>query len=223
MRVCNLPGCNLKHYGRGYCHKHYKRFMAHGDPLKRLNRKLTVCKVNNEDCTQGSVIKRGYCTKHYERFAKYGDPNKTLLVVGSHGMSGTDEHNIWKEMKRRCKPNHPRRKDYYDRGIYVCDRWLGKDGFQNFYNDLGPRPSKEHSIDRINNDGIYENENCMWSTHAQQNSNTRKVKEIWCHQTGEVFNSQVEAGRNLNVYGSHVCLNLKGKVKKAKRLFLRIC
>lgn len=55
----------------------------------------------------------------------------------------------------------------------MCDRWLGPDGFVNFFKDMGPRPGKEYSLDRINNDGDYEPKNCRWTDVKTQNNNRR--------------------------------------------------
>jgi hypothetical protein len=88
-------------------------------------------------------------------------------------MVGTPEYNAWRNLKYRCyKTDHPEYKNYGARGITVCGRWL--DAFQNFFEDMGPRPSRSHSIDRIDNAGNYEPSNCRWSTLKEQNRNTRK-------------------------------------------------
>jgi hypothetical protein len=70
-------------------------------------------------------------------------------------------------MKGRCKPGgHPR---YSGRGIRVCDEWSRS--FAAFYAHVGPRPSSDYSIDRIDNDGNYEPGNVRWATSYQQSRN----------------------------------------------------
>ena len=88
-----------------------------------------------------------------------------------HRGFGTPEYKIWSGMRQRCKyPRDPGFKNYGARGISVCERW---DDFAAFLADMGQRPSADHSIDRINNEGNYEPSNCRWATAAEQNANTR--------------------------------------------------
>lgn len=91
--------------------------------------------------------------------------------VTRHGKSGTRTHRIWKNMISRCKENHVRRKDYFERGIVVCERWRAS--FSDFLKDMGEAPSGM-SLDRINNDKGYYPGNCRWATKHQQANNSRK-------------------------------------------------
>jgi hypothetical protein len=80
------------------------------------------------------------------------------------------EYRVWINMKSRCyNPNAPLYERWGGRGISVCERWLTS--FQNFFADMGTRPSARHSIDRIDVDGNYEPDNCRWATFKEQSRN----------------------------------------------------
>jgi hypothetical protein len=99
----------------------------------------------------------------------------------THGMTNTPEYKIWDGILDRCNVrggNTNPKKDYAGRGIMVCQRWQGTDGFANFFADMGERPSASHSIDRIDNSGNYEPGNCAWATRHQQARNTRRNRII---------------------------------------------
>lgn len=90
----------------------------------------------------------------------------------THGMSNTSEYCIWAGIIARCcNPSNNAYPRYGGRGIVVCERW--RNSFENFYTDMGPRPTPEHSIDRVNNDGNYEPGNCRWATDIEQANNKR--------------------------------------------------
>lgn len=86
----------------------------------------------------------------------------------------TTEYVVWNGMKGRCyNSNNKDYKNYGGRGIKVCDRWLGKNGYKNFLEDMGRRPSLKHTINRKDNDGNYYKQNCNWATDYQQRRNRR--------------------------------------------------
>lgn len=90
----------------------------------------------------------------------------------THGLARSAEYNSWIGAKMRCyNPNDGRFESYGGRGITVCERW--RDSFEAFLEDMGPRPSKRHSLDRIDNDGHYEPANCRWADRKTQVRNRR--------------------------------------------------
>lgn len=109
------------------------------------------------------------------------------------------EYTAWCDMRKRCYfANHARYADYGGRGVIVCERW--RNCFATFYQDMGPRPSASHSLDRIANDGDYEPGNCRWSTAKEQARNTRRNRLLtfrgqtmcvaaWSEQTGISVNA----------------------------------
>ena len=97
----------------------------------------------------------------------------------THGKTDTPEYNIWKLMLRRCRaPQAVNYARYGGRGIRVCDRWSGPNGFANFSADVGDRPGPEYSLDRIDNDGDYEPGNVRWSEATVQARNRRSNHPI---------------------------------------------
>jgi hypothetical protein len=97
--------------------------------------------------------------------------------TATHRMTGLIEHRAWTQLRNRCQ--NSRNKDYKEyggRGIKVCKRW---EKFENFYADMGPRPSVKHSLDRHpDNDGDYKPSNCRWATKKQQRRNQRRSKMV---------------------------------------------
>jgi hypothetical protein len=84
----------------------------------------------------------------------------------------TKEYKAWCGMMARCYNNKSSSYPLYGgRGIFVCERW--KKSFENFLRDMGKSPTKNHSLDRINNGGPYSPKNCKWSTDKEQCLNRR--------------------------------------------------
>lgn len=89
-----------------------------------------------------------------------------------HGMVYTPEYKIWSGVLERClNRNSTGFHSYGGRGITVCERWIAS--FEMFLSDVGKRPSPDHSLDRINNDGNYEPDNVRWATAKEQGRNRR--------------------------------------------------
>lgn len=101
----------------------------------------------------------------------------------THNLSGHHLYSIWADVKKRCfNKNHVAFHRYGGRGITICERW--KD-FQNFYDDLILGYKKGLTLDRINNDGNYEPNNCRWATVKNQCNNT--CNTIRVEYNGEIY------------------------------------
>jgi hypothetical protein len=89
------------------------------------------------------------------------------------------EYRSWNHMIGRCQnPNNSNYHLYGKRGITVCERWVK---FENFYADMGSRPGREYSLERIDRNGNYESSNCCWATRKEQNRNTSRNRFFEYH------------------------------------------
>jgi hypothetical protein len=90
----------------------------------------------------------------------------------THGMRYTSEYKSWCCIKQRCyNPNYDRYNYYGGRGIKVCNEWLNS--FETFLKDMGIKPGKDYSVDRIDVNGNYEPGNCRWADRITQRNNQR--------------------------------------------------
>jgi hypothetical protein len=107
-----------------------------------------------EHCNR-PVHGKGLCSYHYNK------ARMTPTYIAFH------------QSKNRCNnPNNLRYKDYGGRGIKMCDRWNGVNGYRNFIEDMGERPSGM-TLDRVDNEKGYSPDNCRWATYEQQSLNKR--------------------------------------------------
>lgn len=142
---------------------------------------MRVCEVT--DCNKVHRAK-GYCIKHYERLIHNGSPH-----ISNRARDGRAKHPLrqtyWSMLMRCDNPKSISYKNYGGRGITVCNRWRGQDGFMNFIEDMGNRPHGM-TLDRVDVNGNYEPENCQWATREQQYSNRRDASK----HIGVVWNGQ---------------------------------
>ena len=100
-------------------------------------------------------------------------PARTRAMRVIHGATKTDVYEIWCGMKARCSnPKHKAFHNYGKNGISVCEKW--ESSFDAFIEDMGPRPSSSHSVERIDGQKNYSPDNCKWATPKEQSNNTRR-------------------------------------------------
>lgn len=135
-----------------------------------------VCWLAKCDCGNTKVVKGSDFNNGSNKTC--GCTNLWIKHGGSIKGRVQEEYIIWGNMCSRCNNiNNPRYTSYGGKGIKVCERWKN---FVNFLKDMNPRPSKLHSIDRIDNNGNYEPNNCRWATNKEQcrNKNNNRLIEF---------------------------------------------
>lgn len=159
---------------------------------------------------KGLELRRGSMScGHNGTTYKHGNarrkPKSSELQKVKHGFAKQGhrpaEYSVWVGMRVRCNDSSQESyANYGARGIKVCQRW---DDFSLFFEDMGSRPTSEHTIERIDNDGDYEPNNCRWATRAEQARNNRRTILLtfgdetaclkdWCEHFGISYNAVVQ-------------------------------
>lgn len=134
------------------------------------------CNCGVEKTLVMSEVINGY-VKSCGCYSRVLAKENTTIRNTKHKMYGTSEYNTWQSMKKRClNPNHKAYDYYGGRGITVCDSWINS--FPNFYNDMGSKPNKDSSLDRIDNEKGYFKENCRWASKKTQTRNQRNNRNL---------------------------------------------
>ena len=154
--------------------KRYYRLVAIGIGEKNKfgrNQIVSIC-----DC--GNIVHSDRCKLEIGKIKSCGCYNRDRWSSAAfkHGQCYTEEYKTWSRMKTRCfNKNRADYKLYGERGIAVHPSWLS---FETFLKDMGPKPSRIHTIERINNSKGYSAGNCKWATQSDQQNNKRTNRFI---------------------------------------------
>lgn len=142
------------------------------DGKQKPTKWLCLCDCGKEKAVNPSNLKSGFtqsCGCLQKERASNASPLKT------HGKSNKAEYNSWHSMVQRChNKNNPNYTHYGAKGVFVCHEWLFD--FERFHSDMGDKPSKKHTIDRIDVTQGYSASNCKWSSKDEQANNKRNTK-----------------------------------------------
>lgn len=161
-----------------------------------------ICTCGNIHITKSHLLRSGE-SKSCGCLQKEIVSKIAKKLFTTHNKTHTPEYQSWADMKKRCyNKNSIDYPNYGERGIIVCDKWLGKSGFSNFYIDMGKRPSENHSVDRYpNTNGNYEPTNCRWGTDYEQSRNKRV--NVWYEYNGLKM-VQADWAKRFNVSSSNL-------------------
>jgi hypothetical protein len=161
-----------------------------------------LCDCGNTAIINGTLARVGHtmscgCLKQ----------ERLLASVTTHGKSSDPTYFLWNGMHQRCyNTKHHSYKNYGERGIKICDRWHD---FENFYEDMGDKP-EGLSIERLDVNGDYCPENCIWDNSSNQAFNIRLRTNNTSGRTGVTLDEGLWLAR---IWKNKICYTL-GRFEK---------
>lgn len=150
---------------------------------KRGSKSQWLCKC---DCGNEKIVLRNSLVSGNTHSCGCMEKETKKTMHLKHGMAKSRIWNIWCGMKDRCsRPQNEDYPRYGGRGITICDEW--KDDFQEFYDwSMDNGYSDDLTIDRLDNNGNYEPNNCRWATRKEQTRNRSITKKISIAEIAEI-------------------------------------
>jgi hypothetical protein len=150
-------------------------------------------------CGNEIVVRKPHFLKNHTKSCGCLNKEKTSQINKTHNLSKSSTYRSWVAMIQRCvNKNIKQYKNYGNRGIKVCDSWLK---FDNFLLDMGIKPNDDFQIDRIDNNGNYEKNNCKWSSRIENCNN--KNNNVKYNYKGELL-SVTEISRRSGITRSRI-------------------
>jgi len=158
-----------------------------------------ICDCGNETLGRSDALTTG----HKASCGCYGKEQR-IKANTTHGLTKTPEYRSWTRMRDRCfNKNDNSYHNYGGRGISIHPKW---DSFVVFLSDMGKRTSKNHSLERVDNNKGYSPSNCIWATRAEQQNNTRRNHRI---EFNGVINTVAEWSRQTGIESSVIIKRLQ--------------
>jgi len=184
------------------------------DEKKNMGKVFLLCRCDcgNECSVRADHLKSGETQSCGCLHAEIIKRVKTV-----HGMAGKRLQVIWNNMKARCyNPKSQHYNRYGGRGISICPEWVN-DCSKFITWALNNGYSDDLTIDRINNDGNYEPQNCRWVTQQEQAQNTSQNVRVRCIETGKQYRSISEAAADNGIHPNSITNALYGRTRTAGR------
>lgn len=154
------------------------------------------CDCGNKSVVDGRHLRSGK-TKSCGCYAKVCHIGNSYSLKHGHARNTTifPEYHIWTSIKQRClNPRCRAYPNYGGRGLKIAVRWQGVNGYINFIRDVGRRPARTYTLERIDNNRGYFPSNCKWATRSEQIKNRRPVRAIGNFSTRELLQELKKRG-----------------------------
>lgn len=223
IKCCKIGDCKNqgklnkngnRFYPRGFCNIHYKKFAKENRDIIEANKiKPNCCSVDG--CNKPKPYKKGLCNMHYQRLSNNGNVN--IVQKRREGQTTHPLYDTYGGIKKRCLQEND--KDYHrygGRGIKICNKWLGVNGFFNFIKDMGERP-EGYTLDRKDTDGNYTPDNCRWADIYTQSGNKRNSNSTGVSYVTKTGKYRVRISVNNITHTLGLCRTL-GEALEVRRL-----